>query len=529
MGQYNRDTERRIQESLEVLDHGFAIFDEDLCLVVCNRRYTEVLDFPESLGAPGTSIAEHFRYNARRGEYGAGPVEDLVKDRMNLCRRFEPHRFERVRKDGTVIEVTGHPLPSGGFVSTFRDITDYRRFSDQQMDELAILQPMLEVIPIPLFYKDSRGRYLGCNDHFSRLFRRDRQDLLGRTITALSSDPVALAPHQAADNALMNGSHSEIYEASVRGADGVRRQVVVHKAAFYRPDGTPGGVVGVLLDVTRRAEMEAELRRISEGLEREVERRTLALTDAIREAEAANRAKSEFLANMSHELRTPLNVIIGFTEAMQQLIFGPLGDDRYTDYLHHVHGAAEHLRKLVDDVLDLAKIESGKMDMDCASVSAMDALLPFAETLGPMARKQGNTLTFDIPPGMPPLHTDPVRFKQILLNLLGNACKFTKNGSVKVHVRPRGACCATIDITDTGVGMSSEILDRVFQPFEQGNAVLARSFGGSGLGLVITRRLCDAMGIKLSLESVPDHGTTVTLTVPLNLSPVPETPAAEHQ
>jgi PAS domain S-box-containing protein len=240
--------------------------------------------------------------------------------------------------------------------------------------------------------------------------------------------------------------------------------------------------------------------------------------EAARElAEHANQTKSEFLANMSHELRTPLNAIIGYAQILQEDAADEGMDSMLPD-MKKIETAGKHLLALINDILDLSKIEAGRMEVYVEHVS-IPALIEDLRTLTePLAQGNGNTLAVEIDAGIDLVATDLTKLKQSLLNLLSNACKFTKGGEVGLTVRavpgPAGAM-VEFQVRDSGIGMSPEQMERLFQPFTQADASTTRQFGGTGLGLAITKRFCTMLGGDVAVTSVPGQGSTFTIRLPV--------------
>jgi signal transduction histidine kinase len=233
------------------------------------------------------------------------------------------------------------------------------------------------------------------------------------------------------------------------------------------------------------------------------------------QADSANRAKSHFLANMSHELRTPLNAIIGFSELMEHRIFGDLGDDRYGDYAEHIHSSGTFLLNLVNDILDLSKIEANKFEVFLEAVELSTSVSECAAMIAPQAAQKGLHLaTPDVPQGAAVM-ADPRALQQILLNLLSNAVKFTPSGgevALELTQAEQGDWC--LRVRDSGIGIAEEDIDRVLAPFGQVANALTRNQDGTGLGLPLAKSLTEMMDGDFSIDSRPGAGTAVSITLP---------------
>ncbi len=271
----------------------------------------------------------------------------------------------------------------------------------------------------------------------------------------------------------------------------------------------------------------SDLHRAQKALERhvadlsaEIARRHRAQVEALaaqRTAEESNRAKSLFLANMSHELRTPLNAIIGYSEMLCEDATGR-GDLEAGRDLARVTGAAKHLLALINDVLDLSKVEAGNVELKWEEALPAQILEDAARVLAPLAGRNGNQLIVRCAADLPAIHIDIMKFRQSLYNLLSNACKFTKNGRVEVEVeRVTADGVDTIEwrVSDTGIGIAPDQIGKLFQPFTQVDASTTRSFGGTGLGLAITRRFCELMGGSIRVDSELGKGSTFTIDLPV--------------
>jgi signal transduction histidine kinase len=236
------------------------------------------------------------------------------------------------------------------------------------------------------------------------------------------------------------------------------------------------------------------------------------LAEARDAALQASQFKSEFLATMSHELRTPLNAILGFSEALSSALFGPLSD-HYRSYANDIHKSGRLLLELINDLLDLSRVEAGQYQLNETTLALPGMLDECIQLVGPEARRKGLSLTLDCAAANLTLRADPRALKQTILNLLSNAVKFTHFGGVTVAVH-REPDSLVLTVTDTGIGISPETIGRLFEPFRQANVEIARKYGGSGLGLSICRRMIELHGGTIALASEPGAGTIVTIRLP---------------
>jgi signal transduction histidine kinase len=312
-------------------------------------------------------------------------------------------------------------------------------------------------------------------------------------------------------------------------------RVSAHRNYRERASKVCDDEIGMLVDRfnAMMAQIQAQdlaLRNAQDQLEKRVEERTQALKNEIVErkrmegdlraakfaAEESNRAKSAFLANMSHELRTPLNAIIGYSEMLEEEA-EELAPTEFIPDLKKIQRAGKHLLALINDVLDLSKIEAGRLNVHLESVPVRSVIEEMAGTVEPLARKNHNSFVVDRDNADGLILADARMFRQCLLNLLSNACKFTENGAVTLEVRRAatdGRNWMLWHVRDTGIGISPEHLSKLFQSFSQVDESATRKFGGTGLGLVISQRLCTLMGGAITVDSVPGKGSTFTIRIP---------------
>jgi signal transduction histidine kinase len=287
------------------------------------------------------------------------------------------------------------------------------------------------------------------------------------------------------------------------------------------------GALDERIDATRRDELGAlaeEFNRMAErlqesyaGLEQKVEERTQELAEKSRELEVASGHKSEFLANMSHELRTPLNAIIGFTQVLQQKLFGEV-NDKQAEYLDDIHGSADHLLELINDILDLSKVEAGQVELERTEFSLREALERGVVMLRERASKSGVRLTLEPDPEVELVTADERRIRQVVFNLLSNAVKFTPQGGSVVVVSAQENGEVLVRVTDTGPGIAPEDQERIFEEFQQ-TETGAEEREGTGLGLALSKRLIELHGGRIWVESKPGEGSTFTFTLPVEAKP----------
>lgn len=353
---------------LEYLAQGFSIFDRELRLVAWNGHFLDLLDFPAELGTFGRPLADFFRFNAERGDYGPGAIEDHVRDRIDLAMKAEPHCFERARPNGTVIEVRGTPLPGGGFVTTYTDVTERKT-----------------------------------------------------------------------------------WEASLEAAK--------------------------------------------------------------QKAEDANRAKSAFLNMVTHDLRTPLTSIRSFAEILSD--DPEIDADKRGEFLGVINTECLRLVRMINDLLDFAKIEAGRMDWRITELDPAALAKSAVTSMTPMFEEKRVALELTLPAQVPRVTGDTDRLTQVVINLLSNAYKFAPENTGRVRVSlDSGPAGVTISVADNGPGIPPEKHEEVFEEFRQVVSASGIRPPGTGLGLAICRRIVEHLGGRIWVESTPPGGAIFRFTVP---------------
>jgi signal transduction histidine kinase len=326
------------------------------------------------------------------------------------------------------------------------------------------------------------------------------KNVLGKTrreIAERIGDGEELAALNRMERLMHAGRSFTGFEYSIRTRTGEREFFRISAKPLLDMFGTIRGFRGTTQVVTGEKRREKELR------------------DAKAAAEAGSASKSRFLAMMSHELRTPLNAIIGFSEVIASQRFGPNALPRYADYAQTIHSSGQQLLELISQLLDMSKIEAGKLELEEEDLSAGDVIEDCMTLLSERAQEAGIALVLHVPSPAPAIYADRRALRQVLINLVSNAIKFTaRGGRVELGLQVNEDGAVAYRVTDTGIGISAEAIARLFQPFQQADASITRKFGGTGLGLAISRALVEAHGGTLTLDSAPERGTTAWVVLP---------------
>lgn len=408
--------------------------------------------------------------------------------------------------------------PADHFIVLVRDITERKRLEGEVRKSETRFREMFEQSPVAYQSLDEQGLFLDANDELCHLLGYSREELLGQSFGAFWTNETRRLFHDTFASFKTAGT--------TRGELGLIRKDGSHLTAILQGriqrdyEGRFVRTHCILYDITERKRAEEEL--ISAN--RKLAALTTRAQDLAVQAESANRSKSEFLANMSHEIRTPMNGIMGMSEllGMTELT------DEQIEYLNVIKSSSSGLLALINDILDLSKIEAGKMELDRSDFSLRASINDIIKTQMTLIRSKGLDVRTEIPSSVPDkLCGDQLRLKQTLLNLLGNAIKFTDQGWIRVAVavieRHDNRVNLQIEVADTGIGISTEAMEKIFKPFTQADTSITRKYAGSGLGLSICMRLAELMGGSLRAESTEGVGSAFYLQLPFDIKgEVPE-------
>ena len=505
-----RDSEQKFRALFESAAEGILVADaESRTLQYANPAICKMLDYAgEEL--TGMAFQEVLPTESLPGAVAAfqAHVRGEVK---------RSSRIPCMRKDGTVLsmDVNSAPVEIGGrpcVVGFFTDVTERMKAAAALTKSRDLLRTVLENVPAQVFWKDEEGRYLGCNSNFARDagFLRP-EDLIGKDDFQMAWREQAEL-YRADDRRVIDSGTAKLdFEEPQTTPEGRTIWLQTSKVPLRDAEGRVSGLLGIYSDVTARKRAQEEL---------------LAATE---EAQAATRAKSEFLANMSHEIRTPMNGVMGMTD----LLLDTALTREQREFAQTIKSSSESLLTVINDILDFSKIEAHMLEVDPVDFNLRDSLADILQTLATRAGEKGLELAYDVRPDVDDAVVgDPGRLRQVIVNLVGNAIKFTEQGEVVVLVENVGEESSAIgdrasitdhqtsvmlhfSVTDTGIGMSAETQARIFNAFVQADATTTRQYGGTGLGLTISAALVELMGGRIWIDSELGRGSTSHFTVRL--------------
>jgi len=492
----HRESEERFRDFARVASDWFWEMDADLRFTYFSERNREITGFePENyIGKTRREIVNEATDNDKWEKHLAV---------LDARRPFSDFRYELLTSKGNTLKlsISGTPVLDEdgdfkGYRGTGTNVTDQEEAFEALRESEAKFRAFIGNSPAAIFLKDREGRYVLVNETYESWYQLKSEDLEGKTVRDRFSGEEADFLSEL-DRRAVEEREVSVNESEATHPDGVRRYTMVSRFPIIGPDDTVFGVGGVLTDVTGLKEAERNMRH------------------AMQTAEIANRAKSEFLAHMSHELRTPLNSVIGFAQMMLAETFGPLGHVNYQDYSGDIHESAVHLLNVITDILDISKIEAGEMEITETEIELGSVILESTKMVSQRADRGGVILGMEIDQNLPCLRGDELRIKQIILNLLTNAIKFTPSfGRVTARAFLSDGSIV-LQVADTGQGIPADQMPNILRPFEQVRDSSRHAHEGTGLGLYLTNSLVEVHGGELNIESELGVGTSVTIRFPL--------------
>lgn len=427
-------------------------------------------------------------------------VENLAQA---LIRFGKGDYISEVKVRGTP-ELRKSAIAFNKMVKQTKQLFDNLLETQQQLSEqLLFKQQLLDAIPNPVYYLDKDARFLGCNKSWEVFFGLNGEECRGKRVYELYTFNEAFAAtEQEMIKGLVGDDNLKIYESSFVNQQGDLRQVLISEGKFIKGQGEVGGIIGTVVDMTE--------------LKFEQQRALLALEDKTR-AEMESKAKSRFLANMSHEMRTPLTAIVGLAET---LFDAEQSEEQKAESTQIIIRASKYLSQLINDLLDMSRVEAGKLEIEIIPVGLIELVTEVKAIAEIQSKNKG--IQFEARYGLPlpeMVMTDALRVKQIIINLISNALKFTEQGKVSLYVEYlRDKQLLKFVVQDTGIGISKQQAAGLFEPFTQADASTTRKYGGTGLGLYLSKTLSNLLGGDISLQSEPGKGSCFTVSIPANLA-----------
>jgi PAS domain S-box-containing protein len=529
-----------LESVISNVNQGISYINADLVIEMCNAKFGELLDLPPELCQPGVPFEKLAYFNAERGEYGPGDVEEAVRARVAIAKQFLPHRFERTRpSDGKTLEIMGMPTPDGGMVSTYLDVTERKANERALQRERERLSNILKGTNAGSYEVNLQTGVVQINDRWAELTGNSREELSPLTLQTLPRliHPDDLEPAQTAlVQHLKRQTPYYRFEHRLKHKDGHWVWVVAHgQVATHTPDGRAEWMAGVYMDIAERKAAEQRIQELNETLEERVAERSAQLNAAMQtlhqsqEALARSAAKATLgtlVASVTHELATPLgNSLItastctDLTRRLQtQVEGGQLKRSDLTTFLTEVlEGGAlieRNLHRAVALVQNFKQVAADQASEQRRSFGLADVVKEVLDTLSPSLKRHSHRVQVDVPEGIV-VDSYPGALGQVLINLINNAYLHAfegrTNGTVRIAAQVQHGM-VELQVSDDGIGMSQELLSQFFQPFF--STKIGR--GGTGLGMTIVENLVKkTLGGTLDVQSSPGKGSTFRIRMPL--------------
>ncbi|MGM0988309.1 MAG: hybrid sensor histidine kinase/response regulator [Pseudomonadota bacterium] len=517
-----------LQATIENINQGISVVDQNLRLVVWNQRYLELFRFPDHLIRVGAPMDKIFRYNAHNGEYGPGDPEEHVRLLIDNIREGHPHRYVRYRQDGSVLEVQGNPMPGGGFVYTYQDITQQKRIEEALIRSENNIRIYTDNVPALIAYFDKECRYLFTNRAYEQAFGIDRNAVIGKRVEEVMDPEMAREREPWIERALAGERVN--FEVSLPIGDD-RRYMLVTYTPHFGDSGAILGFFALYQDITERRLAEIALKETNETLEERVRERTQALSEAnaalrqenrvraeaelaLRQAkqlaEDANASKTRFLAAASHDLLQPLNAARLFTSALAQ----DMAAEDMKRTIGHIDNSLQAAEELLGTLLDISKLDAGALTPRRSHFALADIIQPLRAEFEVMAEERGLDLV--VVPTHQWVDSDPQMLRRIIQNFLSNAIRYTQAGRVLLGCRHHGER-TTIEVWDSGPGIPEAKQLEIFQEFRRLDQATRHkeSEKGLGLGLSIADRMARVLDHPIRVQSKEGQGTMFSVSVPV--------------
>lgn len=499
-----RRAETRLVDAIESLPDGFVLYDRDDRLVVCNSKYKEFYHLSADLIEPGKRFEDIIREGAHRGQYQveAGTVDDWIEQRLEHHRNpGEP--MEQFLEDGRWLRVFEARTSEGGLVGFRVDITELKHREQELMRSQGLLQNVVSASFDGVIVMNAEGFVLDFNPAAEDVFGWTSDEIVGERMSDFIIPEHLREAHEAGLSHYLATGEGPVIGKRIE-IQGLHKQghILEVELAIRQTTSDSGPLfLGYVRDITERKAADEALREAKER------------------AEAANEAKAKFLAMMSHEIRTPMNGVLGILSLLRDTSLNPAQEI----YVKTARESGRSLLELINDILDFSKLEAGRVELDQAPFNLRTAVKSIVDLFTPIAQEKALELTWRFPSDLPRnVVGDAGRFRQVLLNFVSNAIKFTELGSVEVNVgleksdpqRP----VFRFSVKDTGIGIPAEKHDALFGDFVTIDGASTKRHGGTGLGLAISKQIADLMEGEITLESLPGAGSTFHFFVPLTLS-----------